>query len=282
MGGLGCDGQVWRSGRARGAPWRAFLCGSNPWDLASFLVMPQSLALISDLHANLLALDAVLADVERRGIDQVVCLGDVATLGPKPNEVIARLVELGCPCIMGNHDAFMLDPDLIHSYTEAPVVVDAVQWCRQRLGQAELDFLASFSSTLRLELDGVGVYLYHGTPSSHMTELLAVTPPEQLDAELGDVDALVYAGGHTHLQMLRQHRGKWVVNPGSVGMPFEQSVSGTAPVILPHAEYASIWVEEGRPTVMLHRLPLSPQALYDQANLAPDNPITSSLLACYG
>jgi putative phosphoesterase len=238
--------------------------------------------LISDLHANLIALDAVLADVQRRGIDEVVCLGDVATLGPKPNEVIARLKQLGCRCILGNHDAFMLDPELIHTYTEAPVVVDAVEWCRQRLSAAELEFLASFAATLSLDGDGAGVYLYHGTPASHMTELLAITPAEQLDLELGAVDALVYGGGHTHLQMLRQHRGKWVVNPGSVGMPFKESVSGKAPVILPHAEYASIWVDGGQASVTLHRLALPPKELYEQAKSAADNPITPDLLACYG
>src|ERR1041384_6523454 len=115
------------------------------------------LALISDLHANELALDAVLADVQTAGFDQLVCLGDVATLGPRPSAVLARLRALGCPCIMGNHDAFMLDPPLGRAYTEFPLVVASVDATRAALSAGELEFIAGFQRTLRLE----GVLLYH-------------------------------------------------------------------------------------------------------------------------
>jgi predicted phosphodiesterase len=58
-------------------------------------------ALISDIHGNLVSLEAVLADIDREGVDQIVCLGDVAGLGPQPREILARLQALGCICIMG-------------------------------------------------------------------------------------------------------------------------------------------------------------------------------------
>ena len=86
----------------------------------------------------------MLADAERARVDRVVCLGDVATLGPRPRQVLARLSALGCDCIVGNHDAFMLDAALIRSYTETPIVVDAVDWCRAQLSARELDFLRGF------------------------------------------------------------------------------------------------------------------------------------------
>ncbi len=73
------------------------------------------IALISDIHANEVALGAVLDDIERTGVDRVVCLGDVATLGPRPESVLDRIRQMDCPCIMGNHDAFLLDPELIHT-----------------------------------------------------------------------------------------------------------------------------------------------------------------------
>lgn len=243
--------------------------------------MGLSLALISDLHANLLALDAVLADVRERAIERVVCLGDVATLGPKPNEVVRRLRALGCDCIMGNHDAFMLDADLIHTYTEAPVVVDAVEWCRERLDEDNLAFLTTFRSSMELQLGHVRVCLYHGSPRSHMQDLLVDSPASALDEALLGFEADVYAGGHTHLQMLRQHRGKLIVNPGSVGMPFREAVRGKAPEVLPHAEYASILAHDGRLRVELHRLQLDRSQLYRQAKEAADNPITPDLLANY-
>ena len=71
------------------------------------------IALISDLHANEVALGAVLADIKRVGVDRIICLGDVATLGPHPESVLQTLRDLGCPCIQGNHDAFLLEePEL--------------------------------------------------------------------------------------------------------------------------------------------------------------------------
>ena len=66
-------------------------------------------ALISDIHGNEVALRAVLEEIESEGIEQIVCLGDVATLGPRPGRVIDLIEGLDCPCIMGNHDEFLLD-----------------------------------------------------------------------------------------------------------------------------------------------------------------------------
>jgi len=76
-------------------------------------------ALISDLHGNHVALRAVLAHAQDARVDRIVCLGDVATLGPEPHRVLETLAELGCPCIMGNHDEFMLDAELIRRLKKA-------------------------------------------------------------------------------------------------------------------------------------------------------------------
>jgi len=238
-------------------------------------------ALISDLHANELALEAVLADAAGAGIDQLVCLGDVATLGPRPREVLARLRDLGCPCVMGNHDEFLVDAALIRSYTQVPVVVDAVDWCRAELGTAELDFVRSFVTGLDLDLGGgVTLALFHGSPRSHMEDLLATTPAEALDAMLAGRRGTVMAGGHTHVQMLRQHRGTLLLNPGSVGMPFREYVGGRAPTLMAHAEYAIVTARDGAVDVQLRRVPLERAALRRQAT-AVAHPIAPMLDAEY-
>src|SRR5580704_5279394 len=107
------------------------------------------IALISDIHANEVALRAVLAEIRRTGVDQVICLGDVATLGPRPNVVIEILGELGCRCIMGNHDEFLLDADLVHTYSAAPQVVASINWSRCRLSRVELVFCVASSGLAR-------------------------------------------------------------------------------------------------------------------------------------
>jgi len=238
-------------------------------------------ALISDLHGNELALDAVLDDAARAGVDRIVCLGDVATLGPRPREVLDRLRDLGCTCIMGNHDEFLVDEALIRSYTQVPVVVDAVDWCRAQLGAAELDFVRSFVSGVDIELgDGATLALFHGSPRSHMEDLLATTPAEALEAMLAGRTGTVMAGGHTHVQMLRQHRGTLLVNPGSVGMPFREYVGGRAPTLMAHAEYAIVAAQAGAVDVQLRRVPLERAALRAQAT-AVAHPIAPMLASEY-
>ena len=238
-------------------------------------------ALISDLHGNALALEAVLADAERARADRVVCLGDVATLGPRPREVLARLEALGCACITGNHDAFLLDDALIHTYTETPIIVDAVDWCRAQLGARELDFVRTFRATLDVDLGGgATLFCYHGTPRSHMEDLSPSASADELDRHFAGRAAAVMAGGHTHLQMLRQHRGALVVNPGSVGMPFVEAPVAGPPRIMAHAEYAIVDAGAGAAAIELKRVPLDRAALRAQA-ASCDFPLRDWLVAQY-
>ena len=132
-------------------------------------------ALISDLHGNALALEAVLAEVSRGGTDRVVCLGDVATLGPEPARTMARLRELECDTIAGNHDAFLLEPESLRSYTEAPQVIEAVEWCREQLDEEDLAFVRTFVPTVEVALGGGMTLLScHGSPRSHTEDVLAI------------------------------------------------------------------------------------------------------------
>ena len=239
-------------------------------------------ALISDLHGNEVALEAVLADIARHGVDRVVCLGDVATLGPRPEAVLARIRDLACPCIMGNHDAFMLDPQLIRTYRETPpIVLQSVDWCRDRLSTQDLDFIRGFVPSLELDLGGgARLFLFHGTPRSHMEDLLCTTPPAQLDEMLAGHTATVMACGHTHIPMLRQHRGTLIVNPGSVGLAFQEYVDGKTPVLLPFGEWASVEADERGVDVRLHRVHLD-RAAMRAAAASSTNPLAPMQAASY-
>jgi predicted phosphodiesterase len=136
------------------------------------------IALISDIHSNEVALQAVLADIRRTGVDQVVCLGDVANLGPQPNAVIEILAELGCPCITGNHDEFLLEPALVHSYAQSAAVIASVDWNRSRLSSAELEFVRGFERDREFDLGGSKLYVFHGSPRSNMEDAWQRHPPK--------------------------------------------------------------------------------------------------------
>jgi predicted phosphodiesterase len=128
------------------------------------------LALISDIHANEVALRAVLGDIRRTGADQIICLGDVADLGPRPNAVIEILAELACPCILGNHDEFLLDPELVHTYSQSPPVIAAVEWSLSRLSGDELRFLRGFERQREIALaQNTKLHLFHGAIMPNLT-----------------------------------------------------------------------------------------------------------------
>jgi len=224
------------------------------------------IALVSDLHGNLHALERVLDDANAMGVDGVACLGDVCTLGPHPRGVLALIRERAQWFILGNHDEYMSKPELLSEHSEAPPVVSAVEWCLSELDKASLDFLLTFAPRAQVDLGGGSeLLLFHGSPDSNIRDVLAETPSTELDDLLRGHPGSVLAGGHTHLQMLRQHRGRLLVNPGSLGLPFESYAAGGPPKVMAHAEYAIVESGRGNVSVMLRRVDLDRAQLIAQA-----------------
>lgn len=207
--------------------------------------------LISDLHGNSLALDAVLKELEGEDLDSVVCLGDVA-VGPQPREVLARVRELEAPVVLGNWDAACLD-----GFPSAAAGTDAIVneihgWWSEQLSSEDRAFLRTFVPRLELELDGVPALFFHGSPRSFDDFVFATTPEDELELMFGDDRQPLLVGGHTHIQMLRRWGRSLVVNPGSVGLPFLAWWPDRVRVA-PWAEYAILSAENGRIHVDLRR-----------------------------
>ena len=183
---------------------------------------------MADIHGNLAALEAVLADIEKIGADQLVCLGDVASGGPQPRETLRRVRELGCPVVMGNADWELLDESTREALKALDVIFfDVASWCADQLSDADRAFIRTFQKTVRLELDSLPILCFHGSPNSYNDEIVATTPDETL-AEFFQEHAPLMFGGHTHTQLLRQYQDVTFVNPGSVGLPFEVLPDGSA------------------------------------------------------
>ena len=139
-------------------------------------------ALISDIHGNLVSLNAVLADIDRERVDDIICLGDVATLGPQPSEVVTRLQTLDCHFIAGNHDADLLDTKAAKQrQTHSQIILDAVMWCAEQLSVTQIEFLRSFRDTSQFQLDAdTSLLCFHGSPQSNTDIILATTPADEL------------------------------------------------------------------------------------------------------
>jgi putative phosphoesterase len=239
------------------------------------------IALISDIHGNELALRLVLRDIRRSGVDQIACLGDVATLGPRPHEVLEMSKEACDFFILGNHDEYLLDASSILEHTTSPLVLSTVEQCRGELSGAEIAFVNGFERRIRVPLGGTNsLLLFHGSPASNNCDLLSETPDHELAKHLTGSLATVMAGGHTHIQMLRQHRGTLLVNPGSVGLPFEQFVAGRPPTVLAHAEYALVEARGGNISIELRRVKLDRAELADAVQ-GWDSPLAPYLAGQY-
>jgi putative phosphoesterase len=215
------------------------------------------IAIIADLHGNLIALEAVLADLREGRVDQVVCLGDVAVGGPQPHEVVARLRVLGYPTVLGNTDAAAIRPfRLLTGADEERQRWQAIDtWGAAQLTVENRSFLHTLPLTLSLPLGDEAMLLcFHGSPHSNMDRITATTPETTLAVLLSGYSAAVMAGGHTHLPFVRRHGPSLFLNPGSVGLPY----AGLDDAVQhpPWAEYGLVEWQAGRLGVELRRVPV--------------------------
>ena len=210
------------------------------------------LALISDQHGNDVAFRAALEDVERLGVAEVVCLGDVVQGGAEPAQTLDRLAALGCQTVLGNADAFLLevDEDSPEPVTERQLEVR--EWTLSQLAPGQVEQIRSFAPVVRCERDGVSLLMFHGSPGSYDDVLLPELGGEALDPFLGH-DAALLAGGHTHLQWTRRIGDALYVNPGSVGVSYDRHPD--PPVLRALAEWALVTVEDGAVAVEFRQVP---------------------------
>ena len=190
-------------------------------------------AALYDIHSNLPALDAVLAEVHQAGVDRIVVGGDVLP-GPMPRETMARLLALEIPTtfIYGNGDLAILAQ--LRAATPSEVTYwgtssgaplpepfgELFRWTAQQVREYQ-DVLASWPLTTTLDIDGLGKVLFcHATPRNEVEIFTRLTPEERLAPVFAGVDASIVVCGHTHMQFDRMVGRLRVVNAGSVGMPF--------------------------------------------------------------
>ncbi len=211
--------------------------------------MPYTLAVISDIHANIIALDAVLKDIEEQfpEITEFFCPGDLAGYGPNPTEVLDRLLSLKklTAVTKGNHDHAVggggrdianFDTYIGKFNTYAQ---EAIKWQADILTPVEKTFLYQLPSSRTAQHKGYGAHisLIHGSPQYPLDEYIRPNTPEQKDLfpfmELFEIDILLL--GHTHIPFVDKSRSSesnqelLMCNPGSVGQPRDRN---------PQASYA--------------------------------------------
>ena len=212
----------------------------------------MKIAVISDIHGNMLALDAVLADIKEVGCEKVFVLGDYAMAGPEPNIVVdwflSKKYEREFTMIQGNTDLMIADynEELYSNIKEkAPIMAEALKDDARILNYIQKDFLKTLPIQLQVEVEGVKFLLVHGSPRKNNEDILPDTPLEVVEEMLVNVDADVVLCGHTHQPCgFQTTKKQTVVNVGSVGRPFTPE---------PKSCYLVITVKDGK-CVFEHRL----------------------------
>jgi putative phosphoesterase len=184
----------------------------------------QAVAVITDIHGNLAALEATLAWIDGEGIERIYCGGDLVGYGAYPNEVCALIEERGIPAIHGNYDyAIARDMDdcgcAYITEHDRELGQQSVAWTLEHTGQPAKDFMRELPFDLRFSVGSTDVHLVHGSPRK-VNEYLFEDKPASLYERLAAAEsaqALVF--GHTHKPWVHEFGGVLFVNCGSVGKP---------------------------------------------------------------
>lgn len=209
----------------------------------------MKLAVFSDVHGNMQALEAVLRDIETRGADMVWCGGDLVGYGANPGEVIDVIRHRGIPTVMGNYDDGVAYSRIACGcdYPDA----EAMVWTKANTTPAQKAYLRNLPHRLQREIEGHQVVLVHGSPAALNEYLFAHEEESIFRAHLAAAGADVLVTGHTHRPYHKILDGKHVVNSGSAGKPKHGN---------PNATYVLLTLTPGKVTVDIVEVPYDHEA----------------------
>ena len=196
-------------------------------------------AVISDVHANLPALEAVLDRIKQQEVNAILNLGDFIGYGAFPGQVIERLGHPGIISIIGNYDEKVLrweEKREAWKTRKAPQKWLAFDWAFRNLSESNKKFLQALPRKRHISAEVLRILMVHGSPASHSEHLRPATPEERFLELNRMTHASLVLCGHSHLPFVRQADATWYVNPGSVGRPDDGD---------PRASFAVIQVEVG-------------------------------------
>lgn len=199
----------------------------------------MKIAVLSDIHGNLLALESVIEDLTSKNCKKILFLGDYALAGPEPSDVINFLMLLkekqDLEFIQGNTDEMIVEySDEIYKNVKkgAPIMAEALKYEVNTLSENQKHFLKELPKQKELNIDDVKILMVHGSPRKNNEDILPDIPLKKVEEMISSTDANLILCGHTHIPCGFQTETKQtVVNVGSVGRPFTEE---------PHACYAII------------------------------------------
>jgi putative phosphoesterase len=203
------------------------------------------IAVLSDIHGNLLALDACLVDLESQGgADAIVAAGDLCLDGPKPKKVLQRLEEIGAACIRGNTERYLSEDGSGRTFSSAEIA--QIAWTRREIGERWLSWIKELPFAMRVGEDSNQLLIVHANPKTDDEYISPDADEAVLQRLIGNERATAIAFGHLHIPYVRIWRKKLLVNVSSAGLPKDGD---------PRAGYAILTEREGGWQVKHRRVP---------------------------
>lgn len=233
------------------------------------------IAVISDIHGNQTALEAVLEDVSQQPVDQLIIAGDLCLNGPRPAQVLEIIQGLNCPVIQGNVDA-----EVVTSAAEKGEKKRSMAtWTREQIGQAGVHYLASLPTSYRVaNREGSDLLVVHANPLNLEDAIFPNAPDSMLEHLLGSLDPAIgaLAFGHLHIAYTRRWRHLLLVDVASCGLPRDEDL---------RAAYGILSWQDGAWEAEIRRVPYDVKAVVKQIKSSgmpnPDKRIKTLLEAKY-
>ena len=186
----------------------------------------MKIAVISDVHSNLEALEAALKEIDKMKIQNIFCAGDICGYGANPNECIEEIRRRNIQSVMGNHDYGIVN---LNSSWFNEQAAKALWWTIENLEKNNLEFIKSLPEKIDVDIDGRKMLVVHGSPRNPIWEY--IYPTDANATFVKDVNQDIIVVGHSHIPFIKKISDKLVLNPGSVGQPRDSNPKASFAVI---------------------------------------------------
>lgn len=193
----------------------------------------MKLGIITDIHSNIVALNEVLKIFEKIKVDKIICCGDIIGIGPSPEEVVQRLMQVSNKLIAvrGNHEKYLLDglPVNVHD-DKRKMSLEEIQnhkWTHERISEQSKNFLGNMPTYKLMEIENKKIFVIHYPMNKEGKYKEHIKNPtiEENEKMFSEVNSDSYVYGHTHVSCINNKDNKWFINAGSLGCPLQSNIA---------------------------------------------------------
>ena len=193
----------------------------------------MKIGIITDVHSNIIALNAVLNELEKIKVDKIICCGDIIGIGPNPEETVQQLMKNKDKLIAvrGNHEQYLLKglPKNVHDDKRAMSLeeIDNHEWTHSKLSENSKNFISQFKISNIIEIEGKKIYIVHYPNNEDGIYKKHIKNPtiKQNQEMFSGINADIFIYGHTHTISTNNKNNKWYINPGSLGCPVKSNIA---------------------------------------------------------